>query len=54
MENYYNFVHSIGWHLYTIPTWLCIIATIVVGLVHVRKDKKRREESRSKREGTEV
>ena len=38
---YYDFVHSIGWHLYTIPTMIVLAVALIAGLVHWRNQKKR-------------
>lgn len=41
IEAYGNWVHSLGLHLYTIPTIIVAIVAIVLGVVHWVKQKKR-------------
>ena len=53
IEAYYNFVHSIGLHLYTIPTILCLGIFGGVGIGHGIKQKKREEEFNNELNGGE-
>ena len=41
---FYEFVHSIGIHLWEIPALIAALAMIVVGLVHWRNQSKREKD----------
>lgn len=41
---FYEFVHSIGIHLWEIPALIAALAMIVVGLVHWRNQGKREKD----------
>lgn len=58
---FYEFVHSIGIHLWEIPALIAALAMIVVGLVHWRNQSKREkdfekelEESRQQMRGSQA
>ncbi len=40
----WNFFHSIGFHFYTIPAFVVLLAAVVIGLVHWRNEKKREDD----------
>lgn len=41
---YYNWCHSIGLHLYTIPTLILLVIMLIIGLVHWRNQDKREKD----------
>ena len=44
LVSYYNWCHSIGLHIYTIPTIIVLIIMLIVGLVHWRNQNKREDD----------
>ena len=44
MEAYYNWAHSLGMHMYTLPSVLLLAGMGISAFVHTRKQKKRDEE----------
>lgn len=45
-----GYVHSIGFHFYTIPAFAVGILAIIMGLIHWRNQKKRVREGEEKRQ----
>ena len=43
IQSYYNWVHSLGIHLYTIPSLILLAAAAITGLVHSRNANRREE-----------
>lgn len=48
---FYEFVHSIGIHVWEIPALIAALAMIVVGLVHWRNQSKREKDFEKEAEG---
>ena len=44
LTSYYNWCHSIGIHMYTIPTIIVLVIMLMIGLVHWRNQNKREDD----------
>ena len=44
LTSYYNWCHSIGIHMYTIPTIIVLVIMLIIGLVHWRNQNKREDD----------